>query len=141
MPATIASASGCSELFSAAPTSRRKSLSAIPSGSTLVSSGFPFVTVPVLSRMTVSTLCVVSKCSPPLNSTPSSAARPEPAMMEVGVASPSAHGQAITNIAMAISSACAKLPGEAQKYQIIKQSTAIPTTMGTKIPDMTSATR
>ena len=43
--------------------------------------------VPVLSKMTVSTLCV-SKCSPPLNKIPNSAARPDPAIIDVGVAKP-----------------------------------------------------
>ena len=54
--------------------------------------------MPVLSNTTVSVLQAVSSCSPPRNSTPSSAARPEPVMIEVGVASPSAQGQAITSV-------------------------------------------
>ncbi|MNV30846.1 hypothetical protein D3C71_1221330 [compost metagenome] len=61
--------------------------------------------------------------------------------MEVGVARPNAHGQAITSTAMAFSRASANWPGAAQKYQIRKVITAIPTTIGTKIPEMTSAIR
>ncbi|MNC60838.1 hypothetical protein D3C75_1107440 [compost metagenome] len=72
---------------------------------------------------------------------PYSAALPDPAMIDVGVASPSAHGQAITSTAIAFSSASEKLPGSTKKNHTKKVITAIPTTIGTNIPEITSATR
>src|SRR5699024_2932547 len=90
---------GCSDWFSALPTNCNTSFSVNPSvTNTFVNVGSPFVTVPVLSKTTVSTDCVFSKCSPPLKRTPISADRPDPAIIDVGVARPSAHGQAITKI-------------------------------------------
>ncbi|MNR41942.1 hypothetical protein D3C85_1604010 [compost metagenome] len=62
-------------------------------------------------------------------------------MIEVGVAKPSAHGQAMTSTAMAFSSASANWPGAPQMYQITKVTAAIPTTIGTKMPEITSAIR
>ena len=53
-----------------------------------------------------------------LEQMPYSAARPDPAMTEVGVASPSAHGQAMTSTAIAFSREPAKSPGLASRYQI-----------------------
>src|SRR3954454_19463173 len=61
--------------------------------------------------------------------------------MDVGVARPRAHGQAITRTAINFIRAEAKFPGSAQKYQIKKVITAIPTTIGTKIPEIKSAIR
>jgi hypothetical protein len=40
-------------------------------------------------------LCALSRCSPPLISTPFCAPTPVPTMIAVGVARPSAHGQAV----------------------------------------------
>src|SRR5699024_12824636 len=65
---------------------------------TSVNVGSPFVTVPVLSSTTVSIDWVFSKCSPLLNNIPISAARPDPAIIEVGVARPNAHGHEMTKI-------------------------------------------
>ena len=53
------------------------------------------VTVPVLSRTMVSTARVDSSTSGPLTRIPSWAPRPVPTISAVGVASPSAHGQAM----------------------------------------------
>ncbi|MNI98037.1 hypothetical protein D3C73_1568030 [compost metagenome] len=72
---------------------------------------------------------------------PNSAARPDPAIIEVGVARPRAHGQAITSTAIAFSSASANCPGAPQRYQTVKVSAAIATTIGTNIPEITSAIR
>ncbi|MNP81564.1 hypothetical protein D3C76_1799600 [compost metagenome] len=72
---------------------------------------------------------------------PYSAARPDPAMTEVGVAKPKAHGQAMTSTAIAFSRDPAKSPGLANRYQIKNVSAAMPTTIGTKMPEMTSAIR
>ena len=53
------------------------------------------VRVPVLSTTTVSTFCSRSRASAFLTSTPSLAPRPTPTMIDIGVARPSAHGQAM----------------------------------------------
>ena len=66
----------------------------------------PSVTVPVLSRSTtVERPMAASNTSPPLNRTPSSAARPVPAMIAAGVARPSAQGHAMRTTAVAWSTA------------------------------------
>lgn len=56
--------------------------------------------------------------------------------MDVGVASPRAHGQAMTKIAIAGSNALAAFPGSTIATQIMNVKTAIPTTIGTKMPEM-----
>ncbi len=61
----------------------------------------PRVSVPVLSKTTVSVALARSNTSAFLNSTPSSAPRPEPTMIAVGVARPMAQGQAMINTATA----------------------------------------
>ena len=61
-----------------------------------VTSGLPFVSVPVLSKTMVLTLQAISNGSPPLIRMPFSAALPVPTIRAVGVANPSAHGQAMT---------------------------------------------
>ena len=64
-------------------------------------------------------------------STPCSAPRPEPTMMDVGVANPKAHGQAITSTAVPYNKASPTVDPNA-KYQIIMVRMAIPMTTGTK---------
>ena len=68
----------------------------------------PVVTVPVLSSTIVSIRRVRSSASGPLIRMPSSAPRPVPTISATGVASPSAHGQAMistdTNASRAIDS-------------------------------------
>ena len=61
----------------------------------------PVVTVPVLSSTTVSTRRVDSSTSGPLMRMPSWAPRPVPTSRAVGVARPSAHGQAMIRTATA----------------------------------------
>ena len=70
--------------------------------------GFPSVSVPVLSTTRVSTFSRISSASAFLISTPASAPRPVPTMIAMGVASPSAQGQAMISTATALTSACAK---------------------------------
>ncbi len=53
--------------------------------------------VPVLSKITVSSPAVDSSTSGPLIKMPSCAPRPVPTSRAVGVARPSAHGQAMIN--------------------------------------------
>jgi len=61
---------------------------------------------------------------------PRRAATPVPAMIAVGVARPSAQGQAITSTATALISACSQSPLQASQPK--KVSTAMPSTTGTK---------
>ena len=58
------------------------------------------VSVPVLSKTTVSTRWAASSASPPRIRMPASAPRPVPTMIAVGVARPMAHGQAMTTTLM-----------------------------------------
>ena len=60
-----------------------------------VTFGLPSVSVPVLSTTSVSTLSMRSRASAFLISTPACAPRPTPTMIDIGVARPSAQGQAM----------------------------------------------
>ena len=105
-PATMASASGCSEPRSRLAARRNTSASSCPSsGSTATSFGLPSVRVPVLSTISVSTLAKPSSASAFLISTPACAPRPVAVMIDIGVASPSAQGQAMISTATAETSA------------------------------------
>ena len=102
----IAFASGCSLMLSsdAAPASSRSGR--IPSaGTTSVTTGSPFVIVPVLSSATICTLPVSCSASAFLNKIPFFAPIPLPTMIATGVASPSAHGQLTTSTQMPRASA------------------------------------
>ena len=102
---TIASASGCSLSPSAAATRRSTSFSSKPSAvATSTTSGSPRVSVPVLSKTTVSSEAACSSAIAFLNRMPRLAPRPVPTMIAVGVASPSASGQVITTTVIANSS-------------------------------------
>ncbi len=142
-PRTIAAPSGCSLTDSTEAASRSISSAAIgPTASTSVSVGTPRVMVPVLSRTIVSSLCAISRLSPVFTSTPSSAPFPVPTMIAVGVASPSAHGQAMMSTETKLTSASAnRTSGGDATNQTTKVTTAIAMTTGVKIPEMTSARR
>ncbi len=99
----------------------------------------PVVIVPVLSSRTVSTRRVDSRTSGPLIRMPSWAPRPVPTMRAVGVARPSAHGQAMISTATAAVNAAAVSPVTASHAP--KVATAISSTTGTKIPEIRSASR
>ena len=77
-----------------------------PSGSTSVTTGVPLVIVPVLSSTAMVISAAFSSAALLLNKMPFSAPRPMPTMMAVGVANPSAHGQAMTSTEIALISAC-----------------------------------
>ena len=99
----------------------------------------PVVTVPVLSSTIVSTWRVDSRTSGPLISSPSWAPRPVPTSSAVGVASPSAHGQAMISTATAaVKANSADSPAPSQKPSV---ATARPMTIGTKMPETRSARR
>ena len=103
---TMASASGCSLSPSAAATRRSTSFSSTPSAvATATTSGSPRVSVPVLSKTTVSSEAACSSAIAFLKRMPRLAPSPVPTMMAVGVARPSASGQVMTTTVMANSSA------------------------------------
>ena len=99
----------------------------------------PVVTVPVLSNTTVSTRRVVSSTSGPLIRMPSWAPRPVPTISAVGVARPRAHGQAmISTDTAAVNAAVSPSPVPAQNPNV---ATASAITIGTKMPEIRSASR
>ena len=105
---TMAWASGCSEARSTPAASRSSSSASKPvTGPMWVTEGRPSVRVPVLSTTRVLTFSIRSSASAFLMRTPICAPRPTPTMMETGVASPSAHGQAMMRTATATTRACA----------------------------------
>ncbi len=99
----------------------------------------PVVTVPVLSSTIVSTLRVDSSTSGPLMRTPSCAARPVPTNRAVGVASPSAHGQAMIRTATAAVSAA--VSGKPAASHVARVASATAMTSGTNTPATRSANR
>ena len=104
--ATIASASGCSDTCSTAAPRRRIPASSKPSAAVIaVTDGLPSVRVPVLSTTRVSTFSSRSSASAFLISTPARAPLPTPTMIDIGVARPSAQGQAMISTDTATTSA------------------------------------
>ena len=94
--------------------------------------------VPVLSRATISVLPVCSSETAVLKRMPFLAPTPFPTMIATGVARPSAHGQLITSTEIALAR---EKPNEwPVSTQAKKVITAIPITVGTKIPETRSAT-
>ena len=92
----IASASGCSLARSTLAARRRISSSRNPIAGTIATTfGLPSVSVPVLSTTSVSIFSMRSSASAFLIKTPACAPRPTPTMIDIGVASPSAQGQAM----------------------------------------------
>src|SRR3989338_58837 len=109
-----------------------------------VTSGFPLVKVPVLSKTIVVNLCAVSSASAFLIKMPFSAPFTVPTIIAVGVASPRAQGHAIIKTATKIENenrkgALIAIKLGAIKYQNKNDAIAIRITMGTKIPATLSA--
>ncbi|CFE03918.1 Uncharacterised protein [Bordetella pertussis] len=128
----MARAMGCSDLASTAATLPSTAARSKPSASTRsVSSGRPLVRVPVLSTATTRASLSACSASPLRNSTPSCAARPVPTMMEVGVASPMAHGQAMMSTATALTSAKVSAGSGPNTNQMAKVARATAMTAGT----------
>ncbi len=93
--------SGCSLPRSADAARSSSSATSMPAAATTATtSGRPSVSVPVLSKTTVSMRWAISSASPPRMRIPASAPRPVPTMIAVGVARPIAHGQATITTAM-----------------------------------------
>jgi hypothetical protein len=91
----MARAKGCSEYRSALAATRSNRSRPTPGeGSMDTTSGFPSVSVPVLSRTTVSTLLRVSMYNPPFTMVPCLAARPMAPRMASGVPAAMPHAPA-----------------------------------------------
>ena len=132
-PATIAAARGCSLARSRLAASRNSRTSSKSfAGWMLTRWGFPSVSVPVLSTTRVSTFRMNSIASAFLKSTPMVAPLPIATMIDIGVANPSAQGQAIINTATALIRAWAIRGEGPANAQIMNVTTALPTTVGTK---------
>ena len=132
-PSTTALAMGCSLARSTDAASLSSSSSARPfKGRTSVRRGLPIVSVPVLSRTTTWSLWACSSAPASRMRMPFSAPLPVPTMMAVGVARPSAQGQAITSTATTLRMAIAISGGGPQKYHTRPVTSATLRTAGTK---------
>ena len=135
----MASARGCSEGFSREAATHRSSSSVTPgAGRQSVTTGLPWVRVPVLSSTTVWTVCRVSSASADLIRMPFSAPLPVPTMMATGVANPRAQGQEMTSTATPAVRAWVTSPPVAMS-QTAAVTTAIAMTTGTNPPATLSA--
>ncbi len=97
---------------------------------TVTSFGRPSVSVPVLSTTSVVTFSRISSASALRISTPCSAPRPVPTMIDMGVARPRAHGQAMIKTATAFTSACASRGSGPTRDQTTNVITATTITIG-----------
>ena len=97
--------------------------------------------VPVLSKIMAVTFDAVCNASPLRISTPASAALPTPTITDMGVAKPSAQGQAMISTVVAETIAKATLGSGPKFSQINALNTAIIITVGTKYAEITSANR
>ena len=132
-PLMIAAASGCSLARSKLAASCNSSCSENPLSAMIETNfGLPSVRVPVLSTTKVFTFSIISNTSAFLMSTPNCAPRPMPTMIDIGVANPSAHGQAIIKTATALTMACANLGSGPQIPHAASVVSAANITAGTK---------
>ncbi len=140
--ATIAAASGCSLPWSRLAAHCRI-WSAWKGGTACTSrnAGRPSVSVPVLSTTSVSTWRRASIASASRNRTPCCAARPVATMIVIGVARPSAHGQAMISTATALSTACVHEGAGPNRPQPKNVSTATDNTASTNQYATVSAMR
>src|SRR3989338_5628788 len=140
-----ASAIGCSDFFSSEAKADNKSFSLLSDKFFIeISSGFPFVIVPVLSTTTVLTLWSFSSVAASLIKIPSLAPLPTPTIIAVGVARPKAHGQAITRTPTndtKQNESASENPKNLDpiKSHAPKDKKAIIKTIGTKTPEILSA--
>src|ERR1700680_4039126 len=93
--------------------------------------GLPSVSVPVLSTTSVSTFSIRANASAFLISTPACAPRPTPTMIDIGVARPSAQGQAMIRTLTAATSPNAILGSGPNQAQAPKAMSAATITTGT----------
>ena len=99
---------------------------------TLTRDGLPSVRVPVLSITRILTLCMVSRAAASRKRMPREAAFPEATIMDMGVARPSAQGQATIRTATAFTSPCGQDGCGPQNPQAKNVRTAMSTTASTK---------
>ena len=142
---TIALPIGCSLPRSAEAASRRRELGALatraPSRKMMsVSVNSPRVKVPVLSRTTVANFPARSSDSVFRKRMPRCAPMPVPTITAVGVASPNAHGHAMTSTATNRSIAGVN-PSPTQSHHARNVTKAIPMTTGTNTLATASAMR
>ena len=104
---------------------------------TSVTTGLPWVMVPVLSSTTTCTLWAVSSASADLIRTPLAAPRPVPTMMAVGVARPRAQGQDTTSTDTAMVRANSKVAPHSSHTTM--DTRAMVMTTGTNTPATLSA--
>ena len=124
-------ASGCSEYVSM-PASIA-SVSLVPSKS--ITSGAPLVIVPVLSTTIVSASASSSRDAASLMRMPRCAAAPTAVTIDIGVASPSAHGHAITST---VTNAVSPSTGLPSTLQMMSARNAIASTVGVKTEEIRS---
>lgn len=130
--ATIAAASGCSLPASRLAASRNSASASPPAtGTASRNVGLPSVSVPVLSTISVSTVRRRSMASASRNSTPARAARPVATITVIGVASPSAHGQATISTDTALSTAKVQAGAGPNRPQASSVSAATASTAST----------
>src|SRR5690606_10327901 len=130
---TMACAMGCSLPISTAAAKASNSSADKPAtDSTAVTAGLPRVSVPVLSITTVSTAARRSSASAFLINTPLVAPRPTPTMMDMGVASPRAQGQAMINTLTAATKPCPMAGGGPNAAHATNVNKATASTAGTK---------
>ena len=96
--------------------------------------GLPSVSVPVLSTTSVSTFSMRSSASAFLISTPACAPRPTPTMIDIGVARPSAQGQAMISTLTAATRPNAIRGSGPNQAQAAKAMMATTITTGTNQP-------
>ncbi len=97
--------------------------------------------MPVLSTISVSTSRIFSIAPASRNSTPCVAARPVATITDMGVASPSAQGQAMINTATALIRPNTQLGSGPNRPQASSVASATSTTSTTNLPATTSAMR
>ena len=97
------------------------------------------VSVPVLSTISVSTDAMRSSASASLISTPACAPRPAAVVIEIGVASPSAQGQAMISTDTAEAMAKTSAGSGPKIIQTTKAKIATATTVGTNTAETRSA--
>ena len=105
-----------------------------PTARIAVTAGLPSVSVPVLSMTSVSTFSMRSSASAFFTRTPACAPRPTPTMIDIGVARPSAQGQAMISTETAAIMPKVKRGSGPHRLQATKASTATTSTIGTNQP-------
>ena len=130
---TIASAKGCSLPRSRLAARRRTSSGETPlTGMTCSNAGWPSVSVPVLSTMRVSISRIRSIAAASRKRIPWVAALPVATMMAIGVARPSAHGQAMMSTDTALMRPNSQPRSPPKNPQPKKLKSAMATTATTK---------